>query len=1515
MNNPEKILKRKAIVFVLVMMLVASLVVLFIINDTKNTRQENRSSVAGVATEKYVKYNLEYCTNLDKTKQIKIGDSISSHPEYMPWAEHLAKGSARSDWYTAGGNDPEAGDIYAKYKAYLESGKGKGGSAVIMLGTNDCTLDGVGRPGYSIENFKKNINEIITTLESYGIKPILSTFPRRASNYEVQCNEEGYNKAIQEIAYTKNIPLRDIEKASIDGNIPLDNDGLHLNSEANKNINAITSTICGISTSIDGGGGSGSNSNQVDSGSDASTQCDVAGGNTAWILNDTTAMVEAYNMAKNEGLSWILVIALSANDIAAHRDLLCDSEIKTIIRPCLEECELWEGDTFINALNALNCEIYATGHNEPQNEFDDREDFKAIASNTDTYLRAVAKKIAPLTKSMVNNKSSNVKVLSPVFDVHNPVNPSTTLSDLVHEEIGGDWQKLDGIAVNAYNVSGQTISERVSTFHSYVSKYGDIPFYITETGKLDNNLELLKSEYARITNEEFNYVEAVLFFNLFGSNPSEDFAFGKLIEEGTLQDVIGIDCFTGEKILSCELHNIDKYPGLRSCDTVGGVGNAVAASLSMAKEVINGKETWYANPIVTTKVTNFDLLAWLTNSNHYDTREVPYVGTSANQVMTYCTIDSLLHFSDGPINIDMTKKFAGEIKYVDEEGNFDINQEFRKIAYSMPNLGNAVACMVYRANNFSPDSESIFKLEPRFRTDVEVDISVHPSFDETIKDLKSLIEPDIRSYDSSTSYCFGQVSRIEATDKMSGPEIVEFENGGKTGVSFTRETMCSAIAGGVVNVGAYQSTACPYSKEELAADPSLRGKANPDAIFTMIDLPPGSGYMLTWPASDQLEISGGAQALAEIWKEEAKQFPLQGVFKMIHRDKSGITISLQRSVYDGLSGDPEKIYQRPLQGEDNKCTYQEFIRGSKPLAAGGKSTGNTKYVFPWMGQSKNIMERLTMLFTDFSDTNFIDDMKALIKDSKTKLAVESDRDYFERVEKTIMTEGLLDYPNHLFMCSDLNVVSSNLSELNTTNFDNAQKDRLEDLIGYIDSTDCIGPAMSSDPMQDWLCANDYLEPVYCQNNLVCIPVQLYENEGTGGAELIKGNLAYPYKEDTQIRISQNYIKGVHPGLDIAMPIGNPIFSVADGEVIYTKIFKGASAGEKKGAFYDEYGTFVVVDHGGFVSIYAHLNELAPLEVGQKIKMHHLLGYSGNTGNSTGPHLHLELRLTNGNCLNAGTYRLATCTVDPLSFLSREATPETVEESVQQKAECITAEGKPGYYGIDYTTGSANILDSQRPGQTYTPKTNDELEKLVLDTCPLVVNSCDAKCLEKTKNYVLALADRNIRSMANYSVPKHYSKDEISSFMDQMWQESQNTDTPFHWLVALWLSENGLNPVYKNQRTDIKSDIFGCGVYCTPPPADFREEMACVLRKLPGCSFIYEFDASKPGYYLQPYGPIATNPTFATKVLLVWDRLAEVSGFSRSRETNETCNMYVYERGDGDWDKLEKWAIPLIRNTN
>lgn len=119
----------------------------------------------------------------------------------------------------------------------------------------------------------------------------------------------------------------------------------------------------------------------------------------------------------------------------------------------------------------------------------------------------------------------------------------------------------------------------------------------------------------------------------------------------------------------------------------------------------------------------------------------------------------------------------------------------------------------------------------------------------------------------------------------------------------------------------------------------------------------------------------------------------------------------------------------------------------------------------------------------------------------------------------------------------------------------------------------------------------------------------------------------------------------HSGVDIAIPSGEVGRHVAvaaqDGRVI-------VAVGDKKGSR-RSYGNYVVIDHGGGIyTLYGHADSIM-VQRGQYVKKGEPILFVGSTGNSTGPHLHFEVRIGGPNYSNKK---------DPLPFITNQTSPET-----------------------------------------------------------------------------------------------------------------------------------------------------------------------------------------------------------------------------------------------------------------
>ena len=116
---------------------------------------------------------------------------------------------------------------------------------------------------------------------------------------------------------------------------------------------------------------------------------------------------------------------------------------------------------------------------------------------------------------------------------------------------------------------------------------------------------------------------------------------------------------------------------------------------------------------------------------------------------------------------------------------------------------------------------------------------------------------------------------------------------------------------------------------------------------------------------------------------------------------------------------------------------------------------------------------------------------------------------------------------------------------------------------------------------------------------------------------VEGNITSRYGERSRIRRAE------HTGLDISAITGTPIKATAEGKVIFAK-YCGA------------YGNLVKIDHGnGIETWYGHASKILVKE-GQKVNAGDVVAKVGSTGNSTGPHLHFEIRI-DGNHVNPQNY--------------------------------------------------------------------------------------------------------------------------------------------------------------------------------------------------------------------------------------------------------------------------------------
>jgi len=129
-------------------------------------------------------------------------------------------------------------------------------------------------------------------------------------------------------------------------------------------------------------------------------------------------------------------------------------------------------------------------------------------------------------------------------------------------------------------------------------------------------------------------------------------------------------------------------------------------------------------------------------------------------------------------------------------------------------------------------------------------------------------------------------------------------------------------------------------------------------------------------------------------------------------------------------------------------------------------------------------------------------------------------------------------------------------------------------------------------------------------------VSIYSQSGTG---------TFTWPTTATWLSGYDYTPPTHNGLDFDGDFGSPIYASDAGVIVYS------------GWSVVGYGNLIVVDHdNGWQTFYAHLLDGSMLPCGTNVQKGELIAYMGSTGNSTGPHLHFELRL-NGAALNPWQY--------------------------------------------------------------------------------------------------------------------------------------------------------------------------------------------------------------------------------------------------------------------------------------
>lgn len=151
----------------------------------------------------------------------------------------------------------------------------------------------------------------------------------------------------------------------------------------------------------------------------------------------------------------------------------------------------------------------------------------------------------------------------------------------------------------------------------------------------------------------------------------------------------------------------------------------------------------------------------------------------------------------------------------------------------------------------------------------------------------------------------------------------------------------------------------------------------------------------------------------------------------------------------------------------------------------------------------------------------------------------------------------------------------------------------------------------------------------------------------------------------------------HQGLDIGAiksgVEGDKLFAVANGKVVYTAFMASKEYG---------YGYFVIIQHKGFLTLYAHMTGLI-VSVNDIIKAGQVIGYMGSTGASTAAHLHFEVQpmkwISYADYISKNEQGVRKYAVDPYQYIEEFRNKQEVEKIVEEIKRYKNISEMPEFY--------------------------------------------------------------------------------------------------------------------------------------------------------------------------------------------------------------------------------------------
>jgi septal ring factor EnvC (AmiA/AmiB activator) len=247
--------------------------------------------------------------------------------------------------------------------------------------------------------------------------------------------------------------------------------------------------------------------------------------------------------------------------------------------------------------------------------------------------------------------------------------------------------------------------------------------------------------------------------------------------------------------------------------------------------------------------------------------------------------------------------------------------------------------------------------------------------------------------------------------------------------------------------------------------------------------------------------------------------------------------------------------------------------------------------------------------------------------------IQSEKEYTDNIKKEIETEKLqidqLNYDKEKTASSLEKVKSSKESKVTQLN---ASKEKLEEVNKIInEEVDKLDKQVEQEIARQQAAAKAAKAAAEAAARKNPTPNSTSNNTSNSSISAGSGQFTWPTPGHTRITAYFPYYPSGerHTGIDMGIPIGTPIYAASSGMVIKSTYYIVSDRG---GSRSDGYGNTVWISDGTYTVIYGHLQYRKVVNYGDYVQRGQLIAYSASTGNSTGPHLHFEIR-KNGVAIN------------------------------------------------------------------------------------------------------------------------------------------------------------------------------------------------------------------------------------------------------------------------------------------